>query len=131
MNEPEPTIAAPATTVDSMLRRVRTIAVISALSAVVVGVLALMAVLLSFYPSLQTTVNNLERISEAMAVSAESFAGISDEAAQNLANASANLNEASMNFNQASENFEQNSLGDGIAETVIRLLEQGERGRNR
>ena len=127
MIESGPTTEAPPAPVDAILQRVRTIAVISTLSAFVVGVLVLLGVLLSFYPSVRATLNNLERVSAAMAVSAESFAGVSDETAQNLASASTNLNAAAVNINNASANFERNSKDDNIAQTIIRLLEQQER----
>ena len=127
MTESEPKTAAPPAPAGAMLQRVRAIAVISTLCAFVAGVLVLLAVLLSLYPSIRATLNNLERVSAAMAVSAESFAGVSDETAQNLASASSNLNAAAVNINNASANFERNSKDDNIAQTIIRLLEQQER----
>jgi methyl-accepting chemotaxis protein len=87
-------------------------------------VVILIVLLLSLYPSLRVTVHNLERVSAALAVSAENFADVSDETAQNLAQTSVNLNEASANFKETAANFENNSLEDGLAETIIRLLDQ-------
>ena len=124
MNDPEPITAVPLASVDSTLQRIRTVAVISALSAFVIGVLAATIVLLSLYPSLRTTAHNLERVSDAMAVSAENFAGVSDEAVLNLVETSANLSAASANLTQATANLERNSVDDRMAESIIRLLEQ-------
>ncbi len=124
MNAPEPITAVPLASVDSTLQRIRTVAVISALSAFVIGVLAATIVLLSLYPSLRTTAHNLERVSDAMAVSAENFAGVSDEAVLNLVETSANLSAASANLTQATANLERNSVDDRMAESIIRLLEQ-------
>ena len=105
------------------LQRVRTIAGVSALFAVAAGVAVIIALLISLYPSLRVTVQNLERISEAAAVSAESFGGASEEAAHNLVQTSANLSEASANLTEATANLERNSVDDRMAETIIRLLE--------
>ena len=106
------------------LPRVRTIAAIAALASISGGVVILIVLLLSLYPSLRVTVHNLERVSAALAVSAENFADVSDETAQNLAQTSVNLNEASASFKETAANFENNSLEDGLAETIIRLLDQ-------
>ena len=108
------------------LPRVRVVAAIALLGSMTVGVVMLIVLLVSLYPSLRVTAQNLERVSEAMAVSAENLAGVSDETALNLAETSANLNEAAANINNASANFEGTSLEDSIAETIIRLLEQSE-----
>ena len=125
MTEPLPVSDTPGSG-NVTLHRVRTIAAIALLGSMTVGVVILIVLLVSLYPSLRVTTQNLERVSEAMAVSAESLADVSDEAALNLAETSANLNEASMNINNATANFENNSVDDGIAETIIRLLEQSE-----
>ena len=130
MTEPLPVSDTPGSG-DVILHRVRTIAAIALLGSMTVGVVILIVLLVSLYPSLRVTTQNLERVSEAMAVSAESLADVSDEAALNLAETSANLNEASMNINNATANFENNSVDDGIAETIIRLLEQSEQRNGR
>ena len=97
---------------------------IAALASISGAVVILIVLLLSLYPSLRATVHNLERVSAALTVSAENFAGVSDEAAQNLTQTSANLNEASANLKNTTEHFENNLTDDGIAETIIRLLDQ-------
>ncbi len=106
------------------LQRIRTVAAIAALASISGAVVILIVLLLSLYPSLRATVHNLERVSAALTVSAENFAGVSDEAAQNLTQTSANLNEASANLKNTTEHFENNLTDDGIAETIIRLLDQ-------
>ena len=113
------------------LQRVRAVAAITLLGSMTAGVIVLIVLMVSIFPSALTTAQNLERVSEAMAVSAENLADVSDEAALNLAETSANLNEAAANINNASANFERNSVDDGIAETIIRLLEQSEQRNSR
>ena len=111
------------------LQRIRTIAAIALLGAITAGVVVLMALVVSLYPSIRATVHNLERTSAAAAISAESLANVSDEAALNMVEASINLNAASVNLNEATGNLERNSTDDSIAETIIRFLEQtDERG---
>ena len=124
MTEPEATPVVDSTTVPSTLQRTRTIAGVSASFALAAGVLVVVVLLLSLYPSLRATVQNLERASAAMAVSAESLAGSSDEAVLNLVETSANLSAASANLTQATANLERNSVDDRMAESIIRLLEQ-------
>ena len=124
MTEPEVAPVVDSTTVPSTLQRTRTIAGVSALFALAAGVLVVVVLLLSLYPSLRATVQNLERASAAMAVSAESLAGSSDEAVLNLVETSANLSAASANLTQATANLERNSVDDRMAESIIRLLEQ-------
>ena len=131
MTEPEATPVADSSTGPSALQRARTIAGISALFALAVGVLVLVVMLVSLYPSLRATVQNLERISEAMAVSAETLAGSSDEAVLNLVETSANLSAASANLTEATANLERNSVDDRMAESIIRLLEQRQQFNNR
>ena len=106
------------------LQRVRAVAAITLLGSMTVGVIILIILLVSIYPSMRVTVQNLERVSEAMVVSAENLADVSGETALNLAEMSANLNEASANINDASANLERNSANDSTAEIIIRLLEQ-------
>lgn len=106
------------------LQRIRTIAGISALFALAVGVLVPIVMLISLYPSLWSTVQNLERISEAAAVSAESLGGASEKVALNLVETSNNLSAASTNLSEATANLERNSVDDRMAETIIRLLER-------
>ena len=124
MTEPEATPVVESNTSPSALQRTRAIAGISALFALAAGVLVVVVLLVSLYPSLRATVQNLERASAAMAVSAESLAGSSDEAVLNLVETSANLSAASANLTQATANLERNSVDDRMAESIIRLLEQ-------
>lgn len=131
MTEPEATPVADSSTGPSALQRARTIAGISALFASAVGVLVLVVMLVSLYPSLRSTVQNLDRISAAMAVSAEALAGSSDEAVLNLVETSANLSAASANLTEATANLERNSVDDRMAESIIRLLEQRQQLNNR
>lgn len=116
---------------DVKLRRIRAIAGISALFGVAAGALVLVVMLLSLYPSLRTTMHNLERTSEAAAVSVESFAGVSDEAAQNLANSASNLNEATVNLNETMENFARDSLDAGLSQALMGLVEELEQRNDR
>ena len=126
MTEHEATATEPATTIDSLLPRIRTIAGISALAALAIGILILVVAFLSWYPTLRATLHNLERVSEAMAVSAEALAEISDETALNIAEASVNLNAAAANLDEATANFELNSLNDNLVGAVTQLLQQYE-----
>lgn len=113
------------------LQRTRTIAAIVLLGFMTVGVIVLIVLTVSVFPSVLATAQNLERVSEAMAVSAENLADVSDEAALNLVETSANLNQAAASINNASANFERNSVDDSIVETIIRLLEQSEQRNSR
>ncbi len=124
MTEPEATPVVESTTDPSALQRTRTIAGISALFALAAGILVVVVLLVSLYPSLRATMQNLERVSAAMAVSAESLAGSSDEAVQNLVETSANLSAASANLTEATANLKRNSVDDRMAESIMRLLEQ-------
>ena len=99
--------------------------------ALAIGVLVPVVMLVLLYPSLRSTVQNLERVSAAMAVSAESLAGSSDEAVLNLVETSANLSAASANLTEATANLERNSVDDRMAESIIRLLEQRQQLNNR
>ena len=128
MTEPSTTAETPIAG-DLTLQRTRAIATIVLLGAITAGVVVLTVLVVSLYPSLRATVHNLERVSAATAVSAETFADVSDEAALNMVETSINLNAASVNLNEATANLERNSTDDSIADTIIRFLERSdERG---
>ena len=103
--------------IETICRRVRTIAGIAALAAVTIAVVALMVMAVSLYPSLRATVQNVERASEAVAISTEILAGISDEAALNLLESTANLNRATANLESISE---ESRLGEVIVGVLNR-----------
>ena len=124
MTDEPPVATQPRPDVAVILQRIRTVAVIAVLVSIVVAVVVLVGLLASLYPSLRATVQNLERASSALAVSTESFAGVSDQAAQNLVDTSANLNAASASLQEATTNLARHSVEDGVAETIIRLLEE-------
>ena len=110
------------TDIDQTLGRIRNIAAIAALVVGTAAAVVVIVLMVSLYPSLRRTVENLETASASAATAAADFAAVSDATAQALSETSVNLNEAAVNFKEASENFRQNSQDDSIAETILRLL---------
>ncbi len=126
--QPTPATAAPG---NSTLQTTKTIVAIITMSLTAVGIVVLLVIAVSLYPSLRATAINMEKASEAVAESAENFSNVSDETSQNLVSTSENFNQASMNFSEASANFHRNSLDDNMAETIIRVLEGSGDGSSR
>ena len=123
--------AQPTQDTDRTLLRIRNVAAIVALATTTVAVVALVVLMVSLYPSLRRTVQNLETASASAVQIAGEFSEVSESAAKDLSGAAGNINEASVNFRAASENLKDNSLDDTLAETIVQMLagESGEAAR--
>ena len=86
----------------SALDVIRNIAVIVTLAVTTLGVIIVILLMLSLYPSIRDTVENLESASKSMAEASEEFADMSEEGAQDFAETLENLRVASENYRDRS-----------------------------
>ena len=117
-----PPVAVPPRSQPTTLEKIRAIFAIITMAVVSIAVVFLVLIVLYVFPAFNDTVQNMEKASADLARIADDYAAVSGETSQNIADSSAN-------FLETSENFRRHSVNEGVAQTIIRLLQDDQQNR--